>query len=134
MDTALKRAQQCTRAAQDRQARYANKRRRALEFEVGEYVLLDSSILRLRHGSKKLGHRFIGPYKILQRVAPLSYELEFTQDMSIHDVVHVSHLRPYNKRDELGDPPAFMPDGSVQYRLSKYLRTQMIWTMRDGTL
>ena len=56
MDTALKRAQQCTRAAQDRQARYANKRRRALEFEAGEYVLLDSSILRLRHGSKKLAH------------------------------------------------------------------------------
>ena len=36
-------AQTCMRIAQERQARYANKARRPLEFELGQYVLLDSS-------------------------------------------------------------------------------------------
>jgi transposase InsO family protein len=42
LQSALQRAQACMGRAQERQARYANKKRRELDFEVGEYVYLDS--------------------------------------------------------------------------------------------
>lgn len=120
----LGRAQDCMRIAQERQARYANKKRRDLEFQVGEYVLLDSKNLRLKlDGAHKLGHRFLGPYKILKRVGPVSYELELTKDMRIHDVFHVSLLRAYHKRegDAEGAPPALMPNGEIQTEVVEVL-------------
>ena len=52
----------------------------------------------------------------------MSYELEFTQDMGIHDVVHVSRLRPYKKREnEIGNPPALMPGGHVEFEVEEIL-------------
>ena len=101
MQAALERAQACLRIAQDclriaqsRQTRYANQKRRDLEFEVGEFVLFDSKNLKVKiEGARKLGHRFIGPYRILWRIGPVSYELEVTQDMKMRDVFHISLLR-----------------------------------------
>ena len=63
MKESLERAKDCMRIAQERQSRYANKKRRYLEFQVGDFVLLDSKNLKLKmEGAHKLGHRFIGPY------------------------------------------------------------------------
>lgn len=63
------------KAAQDTQKSYADKRRRPIEFEVGDLVLLKVSpgkgIIRFRkHG--KLSPRFIGPFKIVARVGEVS--------------------------------------------------------------
>ena len=78
--------------AQVRQTKYANKMRRKLSFEEGEYVLLDGKHLA---GHQKLGNRFVGPCKIVKRGGPVSYELALTADMKMHAVFHVSRLRPY---------------------------------------
>lgn len=124
MQSALDRAQDCMRLAQDRQARYANKKRRELEFLVGDYVYLDSKNIKLTtEGARKLGHRFIGPYKILKRVGPVSYELELPRDMRIHDVFHVSLLRPHRRRGgTTGAPPTLMPSGEIQYEVQEILK------------
>jgi len=99
MQNALQRAQRCMRLAQERQSSYANKKRREVLYEVGDFVYLDSKNIKLStEGARKLGHRFIGPYKILKRVGPVSYELQLTNDMKVHDVFHVSLLRPYKSR------------------------------------
>ncbi|XP_073045855.1 uncharacterized protein [Primulina eburnea] len=61
------------KAAHDRQASYANKRRRPLEFQVGDYVFLKVSTFRgtMRFGHKgKLAPRYIGPYVIVERIDP----------------------------------------------------------------
>ena len=56
------------RIAQERQMRYANKRRRDLQFEVGEFVLLDSKNIRLKvDGPRKLMHRFPQVTELLQK-------------------------------------------------------------------
>ena len=85
--------------AQSRQKSYADRRRRDLEFEIGEHVFLKVSPTKgvMRFGQRgKLAPRFIGPFEILQKVGPVAYKLAFPPTLaSIHDVFHVSMLRRY---------------------------------------
>ena len=85
--------------AQSRQKSYADRRRRDLEFEVGEHVFLKVSPTKgvMRFGQRgKLAPRFIGPFEILQKVGPVAYRLALPPALaSIHDVFHVSMLRRY---------------------------------------
>ena len=87
------------KAAQDRQKSYADKRRRALEFDVGDYVFLKVSPRRgiRRFGmAGKLQPRFVGPFEIVERVGLLAYRLLLPPQLqSVHDVFHVSMLRKY---------------------------------------
>ncbi|GKA99129.1 putative reverse transcriptase domain-containing protein [Tanacetum coccineum] len=85
------------REAQDRWKSYANKRRRPIEFDVGEFVMLKVSpwkgVMRFKNKGK-LTPRFIGPFKILKKVGEVAYTLEFTEEMKgIHNTFHVSYLR-----------------------------------------
>jgi len=66
------------KAAYDRQKQWADLDRRLLEFEVGDKVFLKISPMRgvIRFGSRgKLSPRFIGPFKILERVGEMAYRL-----------------------------------------------------------
>ncbi|XP_027156234.1 uncharacterized protein LOC113757009 [Coffea eugenioides] len=46
---------------------------------------------------KKLQPRFVGPYKILQRVGNVAYKLELPPNLSrIHNIFHVSMLKKYH--------------------------------------
>ena len=79
--------------AQSRQKSYADKRRRPLEFDVGESVFLRVSASKgiTRFGKKgKLSPRYIGPFEILDRVGDGAYRL-----VEVHNVFHVSMLRKY---------------------------------------
>nr|GFB96008.1 hypothetical protein [Tanacetum cinerariifolium] len=85
--------------ARTRQKSYADKHRRALEFQPGDHVFLKVSPARgvRRFGIKgKLSPRFIGPFEILDRVGEVSYRLALPPQLShVHDVFHVSLLRGY---------------------------------------
>ena len=59
------------RTARDRQKSYADKRRKPLEFQVGDQVLLKVSPWKgmVRFGKRgKLNPRYIGPFEILARI------------------------------------------------------------------
>ena len=63
------------KAAQSRQKTYADKRRRSLQFEVGDHVYLKVSPLRGVHRfgvHGKLAPRYVGPYKVLERCGPVA--------------------------------------------------------------
>jgi hypothetical protein len=83
--------------AQSRQKSYADKRRRPLEFEVGDHVYFRVSLIKgVRHfGVKgKLAPRYIGSYPIIDKYGPLSYQVELPSKLSgVHDVFHVSQLK-----------------------------------------
>ena len=51
----------------------------------------------IRFGKKgKLSPRYVGPYRILERIGKVAYRLELPVEMaSVHDVFHVSMLRKY---------------------------------------
>ena len=86
--------------AQSRQKSYADVRRRPLEFEIGDHVFLKVMPKRgvVRFGKYgKLSPRFIGPFKILERISTVAYRLALLPSMSgVHEVFHVSMLRKYN--------------------------------------
>ncbi|GJU76370.1 putative reverse transcriptase domain-containing protein [Tanacetum coccineum] len=85
------------KAARDRQKSYADNRRKPLEFEVGDWVMLKVSPWKgvIRFGKKgKLAPRYVGPFEILERVGPVAYRLRLPEELSgVHDTFHVSNLK-----------------------------------------
>ncbi|KAK1682504.1 hypothetical protein QYE76_043352 [Lolium multiflorum] len=85
------------KTAQSRQKSYADKRRREMTFEIGDFVYLKVSPLKgmQRFQLKgKLAPRYVGPFKILDRRGEVSYQLELPEEMSaVHNVFHISLLR-----------------------------------------
>ena len=83
--------------ARSRQKSYADVRRRPLEFNVGDKVMLKVSPWKgvIRFGKRgKLSPRYIGPFKILARVGPVAYKLELPEELQgIHNTFHVSNLK-----------------------------------------
>ncbi|GJV27023.1 putative reverse transcriptase domain-containing protein [Tanacetum coccineum] len=87
------------KAARDCQKSYADKRRKPLDFEVGNQVLLKVSPWKgvVRFGKKgKLAPRYVGPFEILERIGPVAYRLRLPDELSsVHDTFHVSDLKKY---------------------------------------
>jgi hypothetical protein len=90
--------------AQDRQKKkkkkrrksYADNRRRPLEFQVGDKVFLKVAPWKgiIQFGVKgKLAPRYIGPFKIKERIGPVAYRIKLLAYLDkIHNVFHVSLL------------------------------------------
>ncbi|GKB99395.1 putative reverse transcriptase domain-containing protein [Tanacetum coccineum] len=85
------------KAARDRQKSYADNRRKPLEFEVGDRVLLKVSPWKgvICFGKKgKLALRYVGPFEILERIGPVAYRLRLHEELSsVHDTFHLSNLK-----------------------------------------
>ncbi|GJT90527.1 putative reverse transcriptase domain-containing protein [Tanacetum coccineum] len=85
------------KAARDRQKSYADNRRKPLEFEVRDQVLLKVSLWKgvIRFGNKgKLAPRYVGLFEILERIGLVAYRLRFPEELSsVHDTFHVSNLK-----------------------------------------
>jgi hypothetical protein len=82
---------------QSRQKSYTDKRCHPLEFEVGDHVYLRVSPKKgvCCFGIKgKLAPRYIGPYPIIDKYGPTSYQVELPSKLSgVHNVFHVSQLK-----------------------------------------
>jgi hypothetical protein len=84
-------------AAQTRQKSYHDKRRKPLQFEVGDFVYL--KVLPTKGVQKfgikgKLAPRYIGPYEIIKACGPVAYKMKLPPKLSaIHNVFHVSQLK-----------------------------------------
>ncbi|GJS68006.1 hypothetical protein Tco_0682571 [Tanacetum coccineum] len=83
--------------ARDCHKSYADKRRKPLEFSVGDYVLLKVSPWKcvVRFGKKgKLEPRFVGPFEVIEKVGPVAYRLDLPEELDgVHDTFHVLNLK-----------------------------------------
>nr|GEV39094.1 putative reverse transcriptase domain-containing protein [Tanacetum cinerariifolium] len=93
---------------------YADKRRKPLEFSVGEYVLLKVSPWKgvVRFGKKgKLAPRFVGPFEIIEKVGPMAYRLDLPEELNgVYNTFHVSNLKKC-----LADPTLQVPLDEIRF-------------------
>ncbi|GKA51398.1 putative reverse transcriptase domain-containing protein [Tanacetum coccineum] len=101
------------KAARDRQKSYADKKRKPLEFSVGEYVLLKVSPWKgvVRFWKKdKLAPRFVGPFEITERIGLVAYRLRLPEELNgVHDTFYVSKFKKC-----LADPTLRIPLDEIQ--------------------
>ncbi|GJQ90708.1 putative reverse transcriptase domain-containing protein [Tanacetum coccineum] len=94
--------------AHDRQKSYTDLKRKPMEFQVGDKVMLKVSPWKgvVRFGKRgKLNPRYVGPFKVLKKVGAVAYKLELPQELSrVHNTFHVSNLKKCYSDDPLVVP------------------------------
>ncbi|GJS48000.1 hypothetical protein Tco_0598121 [Tanacetum coccineum] len=85
------------KATRDRQKSYVDYRRKPLEFEVGDHVLLKVTPWKgvVHFGKKgKLAPRYVGQFEILEMIGLVAYRLRLPEELNnVHDTFHVSNLK-----------------------------------------
>ncbi|GJU50946.1 putative reverse transcriptase domain-containing protein [Tanacetum coccineum] len=77
-------------AACDRKKSYADLKRKPMEFQVGDSVMLKVSPWKgVVHFGKRgmLNPRYVGPFKVLEKVGAVAYKLELPQELSKEPIV-----------------------------------------------
>ncbi|GJX01825.1 putative reverse transcriptase domain-containing protein [Tanacetum coccineum] len=94
--------------AHDRQKSYADLKRKLMELQVGDKVMLKVSPWKgvVRFGKRgKLNPRYVRPFKVLKKVGVVAYKLELPQELSrVHNTFHVSNLKKCYSDDPLVVP------------------------------
>ncbi|GKB40966.1 hypothetical protein Tco_0885908 [Tanacetum coccineum] len=79
-----------------------------MEFQVGDRVMLKVSPWKgvVRFGKReKLNPRYVGPFKVLEKVGSVSYKIELPQDLNrVHNTFHVSNLKKCYSVEPLAVP------------------------------
>ena len=97
---------------QETSAKYkqaADKKRRVVEFEIGDFVWEILTKDRFLVGEyNKLAARKIGPLEILEKINPNAYRLKLPSHLRTSDVFNVKHLVPY--RGDNSNPDSKLKD------------------------
>ena len=119
--------------AQEEMRQYADrKRREAVEYKVGDLVLLSIRDLKWQmvgRSSEKLVKRFVGPYKIKAIISSNVVELELPITVKIHPVVNISRIKQYvdqvdGQRKEVSQP--VVVEGEEEWEVEKILNKRKI--------
>lgn len=115
----------------------ADSKHRELHFSKGDWVWLrlhQRQIPSLAPGLNiKLCPCFFGPYKVISKVGSVAYHLEMPEQSGVHNVFHVSTLKPFH-----GIPPghvSILPPlhhEQVQLQLANVLRARLnrgVWEL-----
>ncbi|GJX04840.1 hypothetical protein Tco_0190756 [Tanacetum coccineum] len=96
------------KVARDRQKSYADLKRKPMEFQVGDKVMLKvlpwKGVVPFGKWGK-LNPRYVGPFKVLEKVGFVAYKLKLPQELSrVHNTFHVSNLKKCYADEPLAVP------------------------------
>ena len=114
--------------SQVEQAQNADKSRVEVLFKEGEMVLVSTSQLpstgEKERESQKLRAKYVGPYKILKVISPVTYKIDFPHKN--HNVIHVSKLKKYqtqgNNQPLPPPPPPEIIEGEEEFEIERILK------------
>ncbi|GJV48578.1 putative reverse transcriptase domain-containing protein [Tanacetum coccineum] len=139
-------------AAHDRKKSYVDLKRKPMEFQVRDRVMIKVSPWKgvVRFGKRgKLNPRYVGPFKVLAKVGAIAYKLELPQELSrVHNIFHVSNLKICYSNEPLSIPldglyiddklcfvkePVEIMDREVKrLKQSRILIVKVRWNLRRG--
>ncbi|GJR45703.1 hypothetical protein Tco_1313806 [Tanacetum coccineum] len=138
--------------AHDRQKSYADLKRKPMDFQVKDKFMLKVSPWKwvVRFGKRgKLNPRYVGPFRVLEKVGSVAYKLELPEELSrVHNTFHVSNLKKCYADEPLAVPldglhfddklqfieePVKIMDHEVKrLRRSRVPIVKVLWNSRRG--
>ncbi len=104
------------------QTQYYNSNHKPMTFKEGDKVLLRSLNIRTLRQKKKLDHRQLGPFEVLEKIGTQAYKLDLPARYGqIYPVFHVSLLEPWHSRGNDPEPQAVMIDDEEEWEVDKVL-------------
>nr|GEV40455.1 putative reverse transcriptase domain-containing protein [Tanacetum cinerariifolium] len=95
-------------ATRERQKSYTDLKRKPMEFQVRDKVMLKVSTWKgvVRFGKQgKLNPRYVGPFMVLERIGDVAYKLDLPKELSrVHNTFHVSNLKKCHADEPLAVP------------------------------
>lgn len=139
------RAQEALKLGQVFQQKAYNKGRLIQEFEEGGLVVLNPHSLELlkneKGRGKKLLMRYDGPFEILRKLSPVTYQLRLPASYRMHPILNIAHLEAYTR-----SPPEFgerktkhlnrksfedLPEEEVECIIGERMRKVKNWRVRE---
>ncbi len=107
-------------------------RRAGPSFTSGQWVWLSTRDLRLRRPCRKLNPRYVGPFKIIREITPVSYRLALPANYRISPTFHISLLKPAGgpggERNQeeaaVESTPPMIIDGEEAYQVRTILNSR----------
>jgi hypothetical protein len=117
--------------SQEQQRKQANKKRRDITYQEGDKVLVSSKLFQLKQKEhKKVVPPYMGPYTITKVTSPVNVQLDFPQNIRIHNIIHVSNLKPWYDTYRFGNrgapPPFDLIQGEPEYEVETLLARRVV--------
>ena len=93
------------------------------EYQVDQQVWLEGKNIKTMQPTTKLRALQYGPFKITNKLGPVTYQLMLPAGWKIHNVFHASLLLPYKETKEHGrnfeEPPPELIEGQEEYEVEE---------------
>ena len=122
---ALQSAREYLIAAQNRMLAVNDKGRAKPCYQIGDRLLLNTKNLRFKEGKHKLMPKWIGPFIVLRKHGPCSYELDLPTKWRVHRTFHTSLLRKFPNQSSGGPPIPEIIDGQAVFEVASILDTRL---------
>lgn len=97
-----------------------------MTFQEGDKVLLRNLNIRTLRPKKKIDHRQLRHFKVLEKIGTQAYKLVLPAKYGrIHPMSHVSLLEPWHSRGDEREPQSVMIDGEEEWDVDKVLKKRV---------
>jgi len=131
----INRAKKSLESAQHKQQAQYNRNRPEITYHPNDLVLLSTNNFSQAR-DRKLMPKWMGPFSVIRMVGPVAVKLHLPEHLRIHNVFHVSQVKPYRFRE--GEQPvcsvppiSIDSDGTPIFELERIINHRPV-TIRKG--